>query len=681
MYISASPRYLTIEVANRPDFLRRIIGRRAVIARLAQSTDYRSAIGPIADLLVFYSALAGGAGVERAQIASFGAATALNYFVRIRAVLAASGRTGDLRLHGRLTVVNLCALFLRAGVISLLTTAWGWPAQLAIFAAIIAAAAVTQPGNAFCLSTSVWRFGSTPRWRELALGVIAYALVLRLVYCGQAELLPEEAYYWNYSRHLDIGYLDHPPMVAWLIWLGTAAFGDSAFGVRIGALCCGIIASVFAYRLTKHLFDEPSALVAAVLMQTLPFFFMSGLLMTPDAPLTAAWAASLYFLERALVAGRSAAWWWAGTCLGIGLLSKYSIGLLGPAVLIFMLLDPQSRSQLRDWKPYAAALLALAIFSPTILWNARHEWASFAFQTSRRLAQTPKFALHSLIASTLVLITPTGVLATAAALFGRKQERRQWRFIRVSVLGPFAVFLAFSLRHEVKLDWAGALMVGAVPAMAHGIVHSGPKLIEGLRGWIQAAWTPTIAAVLLLLGAGLYYLTAGLPGVGYSKHVELIPAGWRDLGRQVGETAGEIATRDGVAPLIVGMDRYAMASELAFYAPDLKRAAAVTSGTHLFGDTGLMYEQWFPAELQAGRTLLLVAWDPRELAGEKIESRVQRLEPVRQGVLVRDGKLIRSYYYRVAYGYRNTPAMAMAGGAAPLLFGSAIDAASPRQVE
>jgi len=78
------------------------------------------------------------------------------------------------------------------------------------------------------------------------------------------------------------------------------------------------------------------------------------------------------------------------------------------------------------------------------------------------------------------------------------------------------VFVAFSLRHEVKLDWTGALLVGAVPAMAHGIVQSAARLLSGLSGWIQATWTPTIAAMLLLFGAGLYYLTAGLPGLGYS---------------------------------------------------------------------------------------------------------------------------------------------------------------------
>jgi dolichol-phosphate mannosyltransferase len=613
--------------------------------------------GPIADLLVFYAAIFGGAGTERAQLVSFAVSIALIYFVRIRAALAAAGRTRDLRLHARLALVSLVALFLRGGVLSLLTAVWGWPAPMAIFVAIIATAAVIEPGYSFCVSTTIWRFGTAPRWRELALGVIVYAWVLRLVYCGQVELLPEEAYYWNYSQHLDIGYLDHPPMVAWLIKLGTAAFGNSAFGVRIGALCCGAIASFFAYRLARNLFDQGTALAALLLMQVLPFFFTAGLLMTPDAPLTAAWAASLYFLERALIARRSAAWWWAGVSVGVGLLSKYTIGLLAPAILLFVLIDPQSRQLLWHWRPYAAGLLALGIFSPTIIWNAQHEWVSFAFQTSRRLAETPTFALHKLIGSTMALVTPTGVLAAGVALVGAAipDTRRQWLFIRVAVLAPLAVFVAYSLRHEVKLDWTGALWVGAVPAMGYGIAHSGPKLIVGVRRRIETAWTPTLLAMLLLLGAGLHYLAIGLPGLGFSGRMELVPIGWRDLGRQIGEIARDIGTRSGDAPLIVGMDRYAIASELAFYSPEPAHAITEVSSQHLFGGLGLMYEQWFPPGSQSGRTLLLVAWDARELTGAQIESRVARLEPIRDGVLMRDGKFIRRFYYRVAYGYRPGP--------------------------
>jgi len=66
-------------------------------------------------------------------------------------------------------------------------------------------------------------------------------------------------------------------------------------------LCCGALAALFVYRLTRNVFGETSALLAVALTQALPFFFLSGLLMTPDAPLTAAWAAALYFLERALI--------------------------------------------------------------------------------------------------------------------------------------------------------------------------------------------------------------------------------------------------------------------------------------------------------------------------------------------------------------------------------------------
>ena len=120
-----------------------------------------------------------------------------------------------------------------------------------------------------------------------------------------------------------------------------------------------------------------------------------------------------------MIGGRSEAWWRAGLCLGLGLLSKYTIGLLGLSMFIFMLLDSRSRRWFRRWEPYGAALLALAVFSPVIIWNSQNDWASFAFQTSRRLADRPQFALHKLIAGALVLLTPTG-LASAALLLLRR---------------------------------------------------------------------------------------------------------------------------------------------------------------------------------------------------------------------------------------------------------------------
>jgi dolichol-phosphate mannosyltransferase len=634
------------------------------ISRLAL-IEASAMLGPVVDLAAYFAAVAVGISTGRSQVFGFLVAAAFCYLPQVRARMAASGRTWDITLCTHLIVVSLLAFSLRSGVFALLTAGFGWPGQAAIVLAAVATAAMLRVGYGYCVSFSTWSLGHGAGWREWAVAIIVIASALRLIYGGQVELMPEETYYWNYSRHLDIGYLDHPPMVAWLIWLGTAAFGDTEFGVRVCAMCCGAISSLFAYRLTRNLFGEPSALVAVVLLQTLPFFFLAGMLMTPDAPLTAAWIAAVYFFERALIAERANAWWGVGLSIGVGMLSKYTIGLLGLAAFLFMLFDSRARQWLRRWQPYGAAALACAVFSPVVIWNAHHEWASFAFQTSRRLAERPRFALHKLIASVVVLLTPTG-LAAAVLLVGPApravgqdepvDRRRAWRFIQLAILVPLAIFAAFSLRHEVKLDWTGAPWIAAVPALAFGIVHSGQNLMTGLRSWIRSAWAPTIFSLLVLYGAGLYHLALGIPGLGYGNHAELIPVGWRELGRQIHGIAAEIAKTSGGDPLIVGMDRYAIASELAFYAPDQSKAVRETSSGHLFGQMGLMYERWFPLAAERGRTLLLVAWRRDDLAAGRLQSSVERLEPIAEGTLMRDDEVVRPYYYRLAYGYRGIAA-------------------------
>ena len=613
-----------------------------------------TAAPPLLDVALFWGFIAHGSALRSSHIASFAAAMALNYLLKVRSTLVARGRARDLELHGRLLALSLMALFLRGGVLGIMSQTWGWRPQVSIVFAVIAGLAVTVPGYTALLSAAA----GEARARAIAVGLIAYGLALRLVYSGSVELLPEEAYYWNYSRHLDFGYLDHPPMVAWLITLGTAVFGQSEFGVRAAALCCAAIASAFTYSLTRNLLGEAAALAALLLAQALPYFFLSGLLMTPDAPLIAAWAAALYYLERALVAGHLGAWWRAGLALGIGGLSKYSIGLLVPATILFMLWDPRARSQLRRWQPYAAALLSLAVFSPVILWNAQHEWASFAFQTSRRLAEAPRFALHKLLASALILISPTGVLAVAATFSGARpaagDARRGWLFLGIALWVPLAVFALFSLRHDVKLDWTGAPWTAALPLMAAGMI-AGDTGARGFAARVRAAWLPTLVTLLLIYGAGLHYLVLGLPGLGYGAHIELVPVAWRDLSRRIGAASMAVRRQTGNQPLIVGMDRYAIASELAFYGAEAPATPLETSSAHLFGGIGLMYERWTPAGTEQGRTLLLVAGTRAEISGQTIESHAERLGPIEDEVLTRDGLVVRHYYQRLAYNYRSIP--------------------------
>jgi hypothetical protein len=165
-------------------------------------------------------------------------------------------------------------------------------------------------------------------WREPALLLAGVLIFLRAVYLPWIELYPEEAYYWNFAQHLDIGYLDHPPLVAWLMALSTKVFGQTEFGVRFFALVCSLITSCFAYHLADLWHGRRAAAVAALLVQILPFFWMTGWIMTPDAPLTACWAGLLYFLARVFFDGAGRGWVGVGVCLGLGLLAKYGAARL-----------------------------------------------------------------------------------------------------------------------------------------------------------------------------------------------------------------------------------------------------------------------------------------------------------------------------------------------------------------
>jgi dolichol-phosphate mannosyltransferase len=608
-------------------------------------------LAPLVDVLAFCALIGAGLSLRAGNCFAFAADIVIAWLLRWRAMSPAERPSQDGRLYLRILMVGFMGLFLRGGVLALFQR-WGWPPQLSILPTVALGLAVTVPGLSYASSAVAKR-----PWRTLGFGLIAYSVVLRVVYAGSVELMPEEAYYWNYSRHLDFGYLDHPPMVAWLIRLGTALFGQTEFGVRAGALCCGAVTSIFVYKLARNLFGETSALAALLLAQALPYFFLSGFLMTPDAPLAAAWAASLYFLERALIANQSRAWWLAGISLGLGMISKYTIAALVPVTMAFMLLDSQSRHWWRRIDPYVAALLALLIFSPVLIWNAQHEWASFAFQTSRRLAEAHQFALHKLIGSIIVLMTPTGLLAAAGVLWawpvGSEQlayASRGRQLFSLAVLLPLSVFAAFSLRHEVKLDWTGALWTGALPAIGCAMIAADAKA-NRLHRWLRAAWVPTIVGMLLIYGAGLHYLVLGLPGLGYGKHIEVVPVGWRDLTAHILETANAQRNTGGGEVLIVGMDRYAIASELAFYGGGLE-----TANSHLFGGMGLMYGQWMPPQAQEHRNLLLVAFSPGELEDKSIHAQVERLGPIEDDVLWRDGIIIRHYYHRLAFGYRSLAA-------------------------
>ncbi len=487
-------------------------------------------------------------------------------------------------------------------------------------------------------------------WREPAFLLLSGLILLRAFYLPRVELLPEEAYYWNYAQHLDLSYLDHPPMVAWLIALGMSIGGQTEFGVRFLALGCSLLTSVFAYRLTLLFSGRRAAIMAALLVQLLPFFFMTGWLMTPDAPLTACWAGLLYFLARVFFDRMAGAWLGVGICLGLGLLSKYTIALLGPATLLFLLLDPPSRSWFRHWAPYAAVLLAGLLFAPVIVWNATHHWASFAFQSTGRLAEPARFSLPALLESVLLVLTPVGVFLAGRDWTTRAvEERRRRLFTWVFTLVPLAVFVLFSLTHRVKLNWTGPLWLALVPNLASQLTSQ----TRPIGPATQVAWRATVV-LLAACYLGLFqYLSYGLPGLPYASNMALFPVGWSQMGQALEHQQNDLRRRTSSRVVIVGMDRNFIASEAAFYHSRGSRADNDVTGVQLFNGISLMYGYWTPPASEDGATLLLASFQKYELNTGKVIAHCGSLEESQTHTVAVNGRDVCNYYTRVAHDYHS----------------------------
>ena len=371
----------------------------------------------------------------------------------------------------------LANCFLAGGIYALLTERIGLPSVVAVALAVLVALALQLwVGRQYSRARQADPAGDS----ELSFVIrmlIGAVILIKLVYLGLPDLVPEEAYYWQYAQRPALGYLDHPVMVAWGILAGTTVFGDTEFGVRIFTLLSWLVAAGYVAALASDLFGKKTAPAAFLLACLLPYPFIFGFFATPDAPMIASWAGALFYLQRALLRESRGAWVGFGVCMGFGMLSKYSMVLLGPAALAFMLLDKPSRRWFLRPDPYLSVVWAVLIFSPVLIWNYQHDWASFAYQSARRMDEDPVFNLHKLLGYSVALITPWGVLGTIRAFTNAKdwegQEAvpvggasRRRLYICLMWLIPFAVFAFSSLNHRTKMSWTGPTWLALIPVLA-----------------------------------------------------------------------------------------------------------------------------------------------------------------------------------------------------------------------
>jgi hypothetical protein len=328
------------------------------------------------------------------------------------------------------------------------------------------------------------RSAVTPTQAVAAL--IAAATAIRILFACAIGLGVDESYMVAAGRHVRLSYFDHPPL-AW--WLSAAAAhlagSEAAIIVRLPFIALFALTTWLIYRLTATLFGAWAGVWAAVTLTLSPVFGVTtGSWVLPDGPLDCALVAAALCLVRGLCDG-GLRWWLAvGAAAGLALLSKYSAALTIAGALVYLTTQPQHRAWLRRPHPYAAGLLALAIFAPVVAWNAAHGWASFGFQAGRAEAA----ALHPLaplavLAGEALFVLPWIWIPMAVALVcALRRGPREWRGWLLACLGvpPIAVFSVVALwSHHVLFHWAAPGYLMLFPLLGEAMTTWRPKLRRG----------------------------------------------------------------------------------------------------------------------------------------------------------------------------------------------------------
>lgn len=431
-------------------------------------------------------------------------------------------------------------------------------------------------------------------------GLLAIMLLLILMLrlfinqVGDFDLHFDEAQYWEWSQQLDWSYYSKGPLVAWLIALSTNLFGHGEWQVRLFAWLAYSVFLVLLFVFACQFWQSRRAgWWAIALGLTTPLYFPLGQVMTTDVLLFVCWTWALWAAWRAVVARQTTAWYELGAAVGLGSLTKLSIGLLPFFLGLTLLLTPAGRCELRRGPPWVGVLLMLLVFSPVLIWNMGHDWVMFRHEQGHVVGLADSAGvfgrlrdLLEFLAGQFLALSPLVAVTLLHALRHPPREPGQ-RLLWGLSLAVLALFLAKATVSKVQLNWPAPAYIGLL------------ILLAGQIDLLQARWR---RLVLLGMTTSVLLVSVALfPNlVGWSP----AKAPFRDL-RVWEQPVREVARQAGTVDFLM-VPRYHLAGELAFYWP-------TRLPVYLVGD-GRRYSQhdlWPSIDREADRTGVYVTTEDR----------------------------------------------------------------------
>jgi hypothetical protein len=507
-------------------------------------------------------------------------------------------------------------------------------------------------------------------WRVAAGILVLAAAGLHLFYLAHdcpLDLAPDEAHYWDWSRHLDWSYYSKGPLVAYLIRMGCvlsgpwsrSLTGNEMLAVRLPAVICGSLFLVSLYILTAQVYRREGLACAVVaLALTLPMVVAGSTLMTIDAPYTCCWGWAVVLGYQAMLRGARWAWPVLGAIVGIGILAKYTMILWIPSAGLFLLTTPALRRLLFRPGFWIMTGVAAVLCLPILLWNLQHDWVSLrhvsgqaGFEERHEIFWLGPLDYVGL--QFLFVLLGFWFIAWAEAMIAHRPWREaDWgvRYLWWMSAPMFLVFLLFSLKTHEEPNWPITAYISGL-VLASAWVHrqlQDPSPVRRRATFAGLATACTLGISLIVLmhhSEWVQSVLVRLAGPPSPQHPlprrRFDPTcrlrGWHTLGRELDQLCDQLRA-EGTDPLLAATS-WNEPGEIAFYC---RGHPTVYSLGLALGDRHSQYDLWHPNPIRdeerfVGRTFVVVGGGNPLLNGafERIEmSRVvthcERGQPVAQ---------------------------------------------------
>jgi hypothetical protein len=275
---------------------------------------------------------------------------------------------------------------------------------------------------------------------------LALLTVINLIQAGASELILDEAYYWYFAQKLAFGYFDHPPMVAFLVAVGSMFFSDE-LGVRFFAPFLFTSSVWLIWNTIGNDAKEKHFLVFILFILSVALFNVYGFFMVPDTPMMFFACLFWYAYKQFLKSRNNLSVALLAISMAAMMYSKYMAILLIGFVLLSNL------KLLLDRRFLAAAVLSLVLFSPHFYWLYENDFVSLKYHLVGRADSRYKLAFTLEYLLGFLLISGITFPLIFKALFKYHYQDKFSKALLMNVIGIFVFFLFSSFNRRTQAQW------------------------------------------------------------------------------------------------------------------------------------------------------------------------------------------------------------------------------------